>query len=407
MDRKKELQGKAAAGTITDAEKKELAELENTVTLSEVKTAVGTAVAEAVKVAMNEVVSKISEIIASKQAPGFVQDPGSKQSFKEILMGIKYQNRRIIDKYKLQTAKKVFGDEEKTLTEGIGGGPGGGFLVPIEQSNKIINLITEKSIIRQILTKLGNVWPMSSMTQTVPVVTVNLTAFWITEEGAKTPNDPTFAQMLLTAYKLCCLTGISDELLADSDPRVDTLLYNLFAMAMIRGEETAFVRGTGAAPADPITGIYNFAGITTLPYSGDLMDDFADGIGTVEENDGEAVTVLHALREKRKMRKMKDDDGQYIYQKPADKNTPATIWDADAIGDKYIPTNLGVGLNQSFAICGDFNFAHIGDRAQVEIASSNEWCFDHDQTWFRAVRRVAFRLSDPTKFVRITGITMA
>ena len=248
---------------------------------------------------------------------------------------------------------------------------------------------------------------MSSRQQTVPVVATNLAAFWIAESGAKTPSDPVFAQMVLTAFKLCCLTGVSDEFLADSDPRVDQVLYRLFAMAMIRGEETAFLQGTGVAPADPITGIYNWVGISTVAYSGDLMDDIADGIGAVEENNGETVTFLHALREKRKIRKMKDDEGQYIFQKPAEKGFPSTIWDAACIGDKYIPTNLGAGVNQSYAICGDFNYAHIGDNQNVVIDSSRDWQFDHDETWFRAVRRVAFRLSDPTKFARITGITVA
>lgn len=378
---------------------------EKSVTLDEVGKAVSAAVAIAIKESMKEVMSPIQEIIAARKAPGFVQDPGSKQSFKEVLIGIKTRSKRIIDKYDLQLENKVFPEDvNKVLAEGVGAT--GGFLVPVEQSNKILNLITEKSIIRQILTRLGNVWPMSSMTQTVPLATVGVTAFWIAENGPKTPSDPTLGQMLLTAFKLCCLTGVSDELLADSDPRVDNLLYNLFAMAMIRGEETAFVNGTGVAPADPITGIYNFAGISTLPYSGDLMDDMADAIGTVEENDGEEVSILHPLRDKRKIRKMKDDEGMYIYQKPSEKNTPATIWDANAYGDKYIPTNLGVAANQSYQIVGDFNYAVIGDRQAVSIASSSEWCFDHDQTFFRAVRRVAFRLADATKFCRITGVTM-
>ena len=376
------------------------------VTLEEVSKAVSGAVSEAIKSSMTSELSKITEALKEHKAPGLIQEQGEKRSFREVLIGIKTQNPRVIDKYKLVRENKFFaGEESKVLAEGAGAT--GGFLVPVEQSNKILNLITEKSVIRQILTKLGNVWPMSSMTQTVPTATVGVTAFWIAENGPKTPSDPTLGQLLLTAFKLCCLTGVSDELLADSDPRVDNLLYNLFAMAMIRGEETAFVNGTGVAPADPITGIYNFAGISTLPYSGDLMDDIADAIGTVEENNGEEVTVLHPLRDKRKLRKMKDDDGQYIYQKPAEPNTPAKIWDADAIGDKYIPTNLGVAVNQSYEIAGDFNYAHIGDRQAVAIASSNEWCFDHDQTFFRAVRRVAFRLSDPTKFARITGVTMA
>jgi len=359
------------------------------------------AVSAGVKTAVVEAMTPLTEVIKTMKAPAIVQGLGDKQSFREILVGIKTGSARIIDKYKLVKALDFFG--ETKVLGGAGTGAAGGFLVPVEQSNKIIDLITEKSIIRN----LANVYPMSSLTQTVPVAATNLAAFWIAENGPKTPSDPVFNQMVLTAFELCCLTGISDAFLADSDPRVDQVLYNLFAMAMIRGEEAAFLQGTGVAPADPITGIYNFAGISTVAYSGDLMDDIADAIGVVEENNGEGISFLHALREKRKIRKMKDDDGQYIFQKPADKGFPSTIWDAGCIADKYIPTNLGVGVNQSYGIAGDFKFAHIGDNQNVVIDSSAHWQFDHNQTWFRAVRRVAFRLSDPTKFARITGITTA
>jgi HK97 family phage major capsid protein len=244
------------------------------------------------------------------------------------------------------------------------------------------------------------------MTQTVPVVSGGNTAYWIDENGLKTASDPTFEQMTLTAYKLVVKTLVSDELLADSNPAVDDVLMDLFALAIIRGEETAFLRGTGLA-GDPITGIYNTAGISTLPYSGDLSDDLADLIGAVEEDEGEVVSVLHALREKRKLRKIKDDNGQYIYQQPGVKGFPATIWDANAYGDKYIPSNLGVGANESFAIAGDFSYAYIGDRSGLVIDVSKERYFEYDQTCFRGVKRVGFRIADASKFARLTGITMA
>jgi len=387
---------------MTDAElkaaeekaKKE-AEAAKEVSLKEVADAVSAAVGSAVK----EAISPLSEVIKSMKAPAIISEQGEKQSFREILVGIKTGNQRVIDKYKLQPATKFFGEDadKKILAEGAGAT--GGFLVPVEQRNNIINLIKERSIIRL----LANVYPMSSRTMTVPVVSGGNTAYWIDENGLKTASDPTFEQMLLTAYKLVVKTLVSDELLADSNPAVDDVLYALFALAMIRGEETAFLRGTGLA-GDPITGIYNYAGITTLPASGDLLDDCADLIGAVEEDEGETVTILHALREKRTLRKMKDDDGQYVYQKPADKNTPATIWDANAIGDKYIPTNLGVGVNESFMIGGDFSYAYIGDRQEMVIDVSKERYFEYDQTCFRAVKRVAFRLADASKFARLTGI---
>jgi len=86
---------------------------------------------------------------------------------------------------------------------------------------------------------------------------------------------------------------------------------------------------------------------------------------------------------------------------------PGSIWGYPAIGDKYIPRNLGIGLNESYGIVGDFDYAHIGDRSGVVIAVDTSRYFEYDQTAFRAVKRVGFRLSDPTKFARLTGIVGA
>jgi len=402
MDRLKELRAKAAAGTITEAEKTELSGLEaketKEVSLKEVADAVSAAVGTAVK----EATSGLTEAISKMKAPAVISERGEKQSFREILVGIKTGDKRIIDKYKLQSASKFYGEEadKKILAEGAGAT--GGFLVPVEQSTKIVNLIKENSIIRN----LANIYPMMSRTMTVPVVAGGNTAYWIDENGLKTASDPTFEQMTLTAYKLVVKTLVSDELLADSNPAVDDVLMNLFALAMIRGEETAFLQGTGGA-GDPITGIYNTAGISTIPYSGDLMDDAADLIGAVEEDEGADVAVLHALREKRKLRKMKDDEGMYIYQQPSVKGFPSTLWDANIYADKYIPSNLGVGVNESYMIAGDFSYAFIGDRQEMVIDVSKERYFEYDQTCFRGVKRVAFRIADASKFARITGITMA
>jgi HK97 family phage major capsid protein len=400
MDRLKELKAKQVAGTLTAEEQKELAKLETKaepVTLGDVAKAVSEAVGTAVKEGMQAELKTLNESIKENKSAAVVQEVGNKQSFAEVLKGIVTRDKRLIDKYQLKSASKVFEGEEKALSEGTPAA--GGFLVPTEQSNKIMQLVKEKSIIRG----LATVWPMNSRQLTVPKVSNGATAYWIDEAALKTDSTPTFAQMVLTAYKLCCISVVSDELLADANPAVDSILYELFALAIVRGEETAFLQGA-AGVGDPITGIYNTAGITTLAASGNLLDDMADLIGAVEENEGENVAILHALREKRQLRKLKDDDGQYIYQMPANPSTPATIWDARAYGNKYIPKTLGATADESYAIAGDFAYAAIGDRSGIVIDADKSRYFEYDQTAFRAVKRVGFGIGDATKFARVTGI---
>jgi HK97 family phage major capsid protein len=381
---------------MTEAEIKAAAEKEaadkNIVTLDQV----GKAVAEAVGAEMKKALDGLGEIIKAQKAPAIVQDLGEKRSLREIIAGLKMGSKRVVEKYKLISERDYFG-EQKAGSEGTT--TAGGFLVPTEEAGKLLTLIKEKSIIRN----LATIWPMRNWKLTTPTVTNGVTAYWIDENALKTASDATFGQLALQAYKLCSISPVSDELLSDSNPAVDTVLYNLIALAMIRAEETAFAQGA-AGVGDPITGIYNTAGITTIAASGNLLDDIADLIGAVEENEGENVTILHALREKRQIRKMKDDNGDYIYQKPADKNTPATIWDAAAIGDKYIPKTLGGTADESYMLAGDFSHAHIGDCQEVVIAVDTSRYFEYDQTVIRGVKRVGFKIDDATKFARITGI---
>lgn len=397
---KKRIAELKAKAELTEAEKKELKDLEDAAAeMEEMKTGI----VDGIKTALTEGLKGISGIITAKQAP-VIGDPavqGEKRSFGEVLKGIRDKNQKVIDKYKLISAMDYF-PGEKTMGEDAGGGAGG-FLVPVEYATKIIDLVMEGSVIRKIV-PAGNQWPMKSNTLPVPTVTNGAIAYWTAENVGITPSDATFGQMVLTAYQLCVLSQVSNQLMADSNPKVDSVLYNIIAKAIIRGEETAFLQGTGVAPASPILGVYN-AGIATIPYSGALLDDISELMGSIEEAEGVDISILHALREKKKLRNLKDDENQHIYQKPTEKNMPGTIWDANAYPNKYIPSNLGATANQSYMVAGDFNHAHIGDRQEIEIVADGSFFFNANATAIRAIKRTAFRLDDVTKFARLTGIT--
>lgn len=386
---------------LKDLEAKEKAEKEaaqgGDVTLGDLTKAVKESMGEATKTMVKEILDPIAKMVKDGVAPAAVQETGDKRrSFREMLKGIKKEDGYLLKKYDMA------GDtpEAKALSEGTDAA--GGFLVPTEESNKLINLIKEKSYIRQV----AQIWPMRSNVLQVPIVTSGVTAYWIDESALKTPSDPVFGQMTLTAYKLCVITIVSDELLEDSDPAVDAVLFDLFAKAIMRGEETAFMQGTGGA-GDPIVGIYNTPAINTVVSGASLnLDEVSQLFNAVEQNEGEDLKVFHSLRELSALRTMKDDNGQYIYQQPADKNVPRSIWGYDTFANKYIPINLGGPANQSYMVAGDFNHAHIGDRKGIVIKANSggvDW-FKYDLTAFRAVKRVAFGVDDATKFARLTAI---
>lgn len=317
-----------------------------------------------------------------------------KRSFAEVLKGIKTNNQYLIKKYDMA----MVDEDQKVLVEG--NNALGGFLVPPEYSTKLIDNIMLYSVIRPLCT----VMPMQGVQLNMPVVTNGGTAYWIDENGQKTETNLTFSQLTLTAYKLCMLTKVSDELLADSNPAVDTILLNMFAKTIANEEDRAFIAGTGGA-GDPIIGILNVAGVNIVPAGAGLdFDDIFRATGLAEQNGATDISIVHAPRDKRTLRILKGADGQYLWAS-ATSGAPATIDGYNTYKDGNIPTNLGVGLNESVLIAGDFSNCYIGDREGIVISvglDGNDFSFD--RTSFRAVKRVGFRIAAPDRLSVVTGI---
>jgi HK97 family phage major capsid protein len=341
--------------------------------------------------------AKLKDIKAPTAFPGMpapVKELGDKRFFSEVLKGIKYKDQYLVKKYDL----KMDMEDSKTLVEGI---PGlGGYLVPDEYSNKIIDLVLQYSAIRPLCT----IVPMAGKTINIPVESSGQTAYWIDENGQKTASNMAFTQLTINAYKLCALQKITDELLADANPAIDNLIMNMMAKVIANAEDRAFLGGTGG-PGDPIVGIKNTVGVNLVPAGALLtFDDVFDAIGAAENHGATNISMVYSPRDHKTMRKLKGVDGQYLWAPAAEKNPP-TIDGRPLYRDGNIPTNLGVGLNESYAIVGDFSWVYIGDRSGLVITAGLDGeDFSYDRTTYRAVKRVGMKIASANKLSVITGI---
>lgn len=315
-----------------------------------------------------------------------VEEKKAKKSFAEVLRGIKSGSKDIISKYEMRSAAKGgFADDEKVMTEGTAAD--GGYLVPDEYSNQLINLIEEFSIVRPLCRK----WPMKGKTLLIPVVTAGTTAYWVAENGEKTKSQPTIGQLSLSAKKLICLTSICDELLEDSNPAVDQLLMTLFAIDIANEEDRAFLHGTGAA-TDPITGLENLANIVVKNpgVGGMTFDEIKKGAATCKSNKARVINLITNPLGTGFLSCLKGLDGQYLWKDAAGDNPP-TIGGYKVFEDANVTTTNGVGGDETILFGGDFSNANIGDRSGIVIAKGYaDQDFEYDRTSFRAVKRVAF-----------------
>jgi len=310
----------------------------------------------------------------------------------------------------------------KDLREGLASA--GGYLAPAEQAGEVLNLLGSFSAVKALCREV----PMRSHQITFPTVSGGLTAYWVPEasdtatpdyeqaDGFKPRSDAAFGQMAINAQVLAVKVVVSNQLLDDSDPKVDQVLAGLFAETLAAAFDTAAIAGAGTA-TDPIQGLLTRITTNALSVGAAFdFDDVADLIFRVYENAPHALEVPvigHAKAEKLLM-KLKDEYGDYVYRQPgqprAENETRPRLWGEPFVRDPNLPINLGVGTNETALIAGDFaNSAFVGLR-QGLVVKTNPWAepyFSYNQTCFLAEARLGFALSDEKRFAKLTGVPTA
>lgn len=308
-------------------------------------------------------------------------------------------------------------EQAKSLYEASGAA--GGYLVPTEEMRILIDLTTNWSVVAPLCTQV----PMRTNSITFPTLTSGLTAYWIPEaqssspssqaEGVKQESTPTFSQMNITNHVLAVLVYVSNQMLDDSDPAVDGVLYNIFGKTLAKYLDIAVLRGAGTA-TDPVTGLANRVTTNKLQTGAQLdFDDILDLIyGVLDNSDGGTtqVDLIGHTKAERQLLKVKDNDGQYVYRRPADptKGSPS-LWGEPWHRDNNISTTLGTESDKTRIFGGDFgNHAYVGMRNQVSIRA-NPWGtgFTQNQTAFLAEFRRGFQVDDESRFSLLEGVPTA
>ena len=272
----------------------------------------------------------------------------------------------------------------------IGSDAEGGYLVPDEYEKTLIEGLEEENIFR----KIAKVINTSSGDRKIPVVATKGTASWVDEEGLITESDDTFGQVSIGAYKLGTLIKVSEELLNDSVFDLEDYISTEFARRIGSREEDAFFNGDGVGKP---TGIFNATGgaeigvtsaSATAITADELIDLFYSLKAPYRKN---AVWVLNDATVKA-IRKLKDNNGNYLWQPAITANTPDTILGKPVFTSSYVPT-IGAGA-KSIAF-GDFTYYWVADRQARSFKRLNELYAATGQVGFMATQRVDGKLILP------------
>lgn len=266
----------------------------------------------------------------------------------------------------------------------------GGFLAPDEFEKTLIESLTEENIFRQ----LANVITTSSGDKKIPVVATKGTASWVDEEGVIPESDDSFGQVSIGAYKLATMIKVSEELLNDSVFNLESYIAKEFARRIGSKEEEAFFIGDGTGK--PI-GIFNATGgaslgITAASATAITIDEIMDlfyslkspyrknGIFTMND------TTVKAIR------KLKDGNGQYIWQPSITAGEPDTILNRPVKTSAYAPVLGSAAKTIAF---GDFSYYWVADRQGRSFQRLNELYAATGQVGFKATQRVDGKLILP------------
>jgi len=266
----------------------------------------------------------------------------------------------------------------------IGTDTEGGFLVPQEFERTLIQALENQNIMRGLATVIS-----TSSDRNVPVVTSRGTASWISEEGSFTESDEAFGQKTLYAHKVGTLIKVSEELLQDSAFDLPGYLASEFARRIGRAEETAFVNGNGVGK--PL-GVVQDAevGVTAASATAVTSDELIDLFHSLGRPYRGRATWLMADATAKAIRKLKDSNGQYIWQPGLQAGQPDRLLARPvAISDDMPAMATG---NKSI-LFGEFNYYWIADRAGRVFQRLNELYAVNGQVGFRAYQRVDGKLT--------------
>lgn len=266
----------------------------------------------------------------------------------------------------------------------------GGYLVPDEYERTLVQALEEQNIFRQ----LAHVIHTSSGDRKIPVVASKGTAQWIDEEAQYPESDDSFGQVSIGAYKLATMIKISEELLNDSVFDMPSYIATEFARRIGAAEEEAFFTGNGTGR--PL-GILAETGGAQVGVTGakadavtfdEVMDLFYSLRSPYRRN---AVFIMNDATVKA-LRKLKNGNGDYIWQPSVTAATPDTILTRPVYTSGFMPT---LATGNKTILFGDLGYYWVADREGRSFKRLNELYAPTGQVGFLASQRVDGKLILP------------
>ncbi|MDU0339577.1 phage major capsid protein [Bosea rubneri] len=297
----------------------------------------------------------------------------------------------------IRQGKEAGADVLKTLR--VSSDPQGGYLAPAEFSTEFLKELVEYSPIRAI----SSVRQTSAPSVIYPARIGRTNAKWKGENQPQEGSEPSFGEAEIAVKELNTFVDISNQLLADSAGAAEREVRESLAEDFALKEGTAFVNGTGGLQPD---GFMQDARVPQIP-NGHASNLSSDAL----------ISILYALPAAYRrnatwvmngatiatIRKLKDSQGNYLWQPGLQAGQPETILGRPVVDAADMP---GATSGEFPIAVGDFSAGYrIIDRQEMSILVNPYLLATNGVTRFHATRRTGGAVIRPAALRKLKMAT--
>ncbi len=241
----------------------------------------------------------------------------------------------------------------------------------------------------------------SGETIEVPVTTAHSSATLTAEATPLTESDPAFAKRTLGAYKYGVLLQASSELLSDTGVDLEGYLAmqagralgNAFGVHAITGDGSSKPTGVITSASTGVTGGTGVVGAFTAD---NLIDLYYSVIAPYRNSSSCGWLMRDATLGA--ARKLKDGQGQYLWQPSIQVGAPDTLLGKPVHTD---PNVAAVALSAKSVAFGDFSQYFVRMAGGVRFERSDDYAFNSNLVTYRAIIRADGLTIDQTGAIKV------
>ena len=293
---------------------------------------------------------------------------------------------RAADEYRqamIAAIRSNFRNVSNVLQEGVDSD--GGYLVPEEMDSRLLDVLTEENIMRNLGTKIT-----TSGERKINIAATKPAASWIEEGGALSFGDATFDQIIMDAYKLHVAIKVTEELLYDNAFNLESYIIQQFGKAISNAEEDTFLNGDGNHKP---TGLLTSAttGVTTAGSS-ITADELISLVYSLKRPYRKNAAFIINDQTLAVIRKLKDANQAYIWQPSYQAGEPDRLLGYALHTSPYMPT---IAAGKAVIAFGDYSYYNIGDRGTRSLQELKELFAGNGMVGFVMKERVDGKLVLP------------